>query len=362
MTSTRKRRGWVWPVATLVLVALAAVAGWAASVVLRPVEDPTTATAYTYVTVEPGEVGSSMRLNVVAKWEPTPVGTNQASGIVTDVVAQPGDVVSQGDVLYRVNLRPVVVASGETPAFRAIGFESRGADVAQLQQLLTDVGMYFGAVDGDAGAGTVEAIRDWQESLGLARTGTVELGDVIFVPSLPTRVTLDAEVIARGSALTGGEDVVQSLAGSPDVFMPVTEAQSAMIPVGTEVQITSPSSAVWAAVAGERTTDPMMPGTVIVGIEGTGDGALCGDQCDEIPVTGDFSLPSQVVTVPQTQGLVVPSAALISDASGQTAVVAETGERIPVTVIAYARGMSVIEGMDQGLRVRVPAQDGGAAQ
>lgn len=356
----RVRSRW-WPKVIAIVVAVVAVAavGWAAATVLRPADDPLDATEYTFVTVEPGVVGSSISLNTVAEWTPTPVGANNAAGVVTEVSVAPGDEVSQGSVLYTVNLRPVVVAQGAVPAFRAIGSGVQGTDVAQLQSMLAAEGHYSGEIDGKAGAGTVRSITAWQRALGVAATGTVEFGDVIFVPTLPTRVSLDDEVIARGATLTGGEEVVLGLPAAPEFALPVTDAQAAMIPTGTQVQVTAPDGSTWEAVSTDQVADPQS-GTIRVGLSGADGAALCADACALVPVTGEALLSSVIVTVPTVEGLVVPSAALVTGASGQVAVVDASGERIPVTVVTSARGMSVVDGVDQGTRVRVPAVEGPA--
>jgi len=323
--------------------------------VLSPADEVLASPGFTTVEVASGEVGSSISLNTVAAWTPVPVGVNRAAGVVTSVTVAAGDEVSQGSSLYAVDLRPVVVAQGETPAFRDIAQGIEGPDVAQLQGMLTTLGLFHGVVDGKAGAGTVAAIKAWQKSLGLPQSGVVGVGDVIFVPLLPTRVALDDEVVARGASLSGGEDVVAGLPSSPVFTVPVTEGQAGMMPTGTRVEITSPDGDVWVAVAGEQTPDPET-GTITVALDAPEEGAvICGEQCAQVPVTGQALLSSKIVTVPTVTGLVVPSAALVTGADGTTAVVTTAGDRIPVTVTASARGMSVVEGVDAGTRVRVPA-------
>lgn len=354
LNELRRGRVGVWVVALVVAVVLAGGAGWALATVLRPAEDPLSATGFTFVSVEPGEVGSSLHLNTVAAWQPVPVGVNRAVGVVTGVAVAPGDEVSAGSVLYTVGLRPVVIAQGEVPAFRAIGSGTVGADVAQLQLMLSQLGFFDGEVDGEAWWSTGEAIADWQESLGLQRTGTVEAGDVIFVPALPTRVSLDAETVARGMSLGGGEEVVLALPSSPVFTVPVTATQANMISTGTQVQIAAPVGGVWEAVTADQVVDEQSQ-SVIVHLRAPEDGVVCGEECGQIPVIGEARLSSTIVTVPTVVGLVVPSAALVTGASGRVGVIDESGAHHAVTVVSSARGMSVIEGVAQGTRVRVPA-------
>jgi len=352
--SPRRRRWLSWTLGFVAIAAAGVAVGWAAASVLTPASDPLAATDHTFVAVVPGEVGSSISLNTIAAWSPEPVGANLAAGVVTGVAVAAGDEVSQGSVLYRVNQRPVVVAQGDVPAYRAIGRGAEGDDVAQLQAMLVALGHYSEPVDGQAGGATVAAIKAWQNSLGLTQTGVVEAADVVFVPSLPTRVSLDGETIARGKSVSGGEQVVRGLPAAPAFTVPVTDAQAGMMPTATRVEITAPDGGVWEGFVVDHVRDEQTA-TVIVRLQGADGAVICGDQCVQVPVDGDARLPSRIVTVEPVAGLVVPSAALITTADGQVAVVDENDERIPVTVSASARGVSVVQGVAEGTRVRVPA-------
>ncbi len=311
--------------------------------------------SFTYATVEAGKVESSLTLNTVAEWTPVPVGTNQAVGVVTSIDIMAGDEISPGQVLYSVNLRPVVAARGDVPAFRTIEQGTRGADVAQLQQMLTDTGHYAGPVDGNAGARTVAAVREWQKSTGLEQTGAVEVGDVIFIPHLPSRVSLNQEIMTRGAALAGGEDVVRALPAAPSFTLPVTDAQAAMMATGTRVEITSPEGDLWEGLVTGQERDGQSQ-TTVVHLSGAEGSTVCADRCAQVPVAGESLLSSRVVTVEPTSGLIVPSAALVTTSDGTIAVIDETGARTPVTVVASARGMSVVEGVEAGVRVRIPGE------
>ena len=120
-------------VAVMVLAVGVALSGWALSVLLAPpgraAESGRAATA----TVVEGEVGSELALNATAEWLTTPVGSNEAAGIVTGVDLAAGlaaDAV-QGTRLYSVNGRTVVVARGEVPAYRPLALGRSGEDVRQ---------------------------------------------------------------------------------------------------------------------------------------------------------------------------------------------------------------------------------------
>lgn len=345
-----------WPLFALTAIAMVAVgagATWGAYTVMTPAEDPFEATDFTYTEVAEGQVGASITLNTVARWTPTPSGVNRAAGVVTSVEVSAGEEVAQGTPLYSVDLRPVVIAQGDVPAFRTISLGAQGPDVEQLQVMLGALGHYGGTADGKAEAGTVAAIRAWQKASDIDVTGEVQAGDVIFVPSLPTRVALDNEFIHRGATLAGSEAAVQGLPNEPEFSIPVTDAQAGMLPAGARVEINSPEGDVWAGYAGDaRQTED---GSVTVSLAGVKGGSICGEQCGQVPLTGQATLTSRIITVENVQGLTVPSAALIVEADGQVAVIDDAGARIPVTVDASARGMSVVTGVDAGTRVRVPA-------
>lgn len=345
-----------WVAIALLLASISAAVGWAGSIALHPAEEALAVAPFTFVKVADGEVGASVALNAVAQWTPRPIGVNRAAGIVTSVDVTAGDEVTQGAVLYTVGLRPVVVAQGKVPAFREIGRGSEGPDVEQLQTMLAELGLYAGPADGRAGGGTVDAIAKWQRGLGVTPTGVVEPGDVVFVDALPARVMLNGELVARGATLGGGEDVLLGLPKTPRFTVRLTEGQAAKAPPGTRVEIASPSGATWVALAGKH-TPRTESGAVSVVLVGDGDASICGDQCGELSVMGEAVLPARVVTVETVRGLVVPSAALTTGAGGALAVIDKRGERIPVKVVAAARGMSVIEGAMKGTAVRLPAVD-----
>jgi hypothetical protein len=346
-----------WVVGALALVVGGGVLGWAASTVLTPAEDVLDSTSFTYVEVMEGEVGSSINLNTVAEWAPIPVAANLASGTVTTVNIEPGQEVGAGTVLYTVNLRPVVIAQGSIPAFQPMQRGSSGTDVAQLQAFLASLGLYGGPADGGFGGGTEAAVEQWQENMGLEPTGMVQAGDILFVPTLPTRIALDTELVKRGATISPGAEVVQGLPATPTFTVPVTDSQAALMPIGTRVEITGPAGDLWEAFVEDQEPSDEVGVTVLLG--GKEGANICGEACGTIPVAEEALLRSQIVTVEPVVGLTVPSAALSTTGEGSIFVTDEEGERHTVTVLTSARGVSIIEGVPEGMRLRVPASDDG---
>src|SRR4029450_8978673 len=93
------------------------------------------------------------------------------------------------------------------PSSAAPAWALEGRDVRQLQRNLKALGFNDGGdleADGEFDADTAEAVRDWQDDLGLERTGAVELGDVVFEPG-PRRMgqhTLEVGASAAGQVAT----------------------------------------------------------------------------------------------------------------------------------------------------------------
>ncbi|WP_101848791.1 peptidoglycan-binding domain-containing protein [Zhihengliuella sp. ISTPL4] len=353
----RSSKRWLtYSVVAILFLVFGAACTWAVMTAIRPAEDPLASTDHTYAEVAPGEVGASLSLNVIAKWTSEPAGINQAVGVLTSLDAEAGEEISQGSVLYTVNLRPVVVAQGDVPAFRAIAADTKGADVKQLQSMLASLGHYGGGIDGEAGDGTVRAIQRWQGSLGLEKTGVVELGDIVFVRTLPTRIMLNAETMKLGSTLAGGEQSVNALPPAPEFSLAVTEAQARMIPADAPIEMTSPEGETWNAVATDQAVDSESD-AINVSVSAAEGATICGEACVTVPVGGEITLPAKITTVPTVTGLVVPSSALVTTAGGKTAVLDVDGTRIPVIVEASAKGMSVVSGVEEGLKVQVPASE-----
>lgn len=356
---TRARRVWTFISAGLLVAVLVASCAWAAATVMRPIEDPAGTTKFTYVTVEQGEVGAVLSLYTVAEWTPTPAGVNRAAGVVTGVLIEEGDQVGQGAVLYTVDLKPVVLARGDVPMFRELGLGLEGEDVAQLQTMLRELGFYGAAIDGKAEGGTVRAIEAWQKSLGIVATGRVGVGDVIFVPTLPARVSLSGDVVGRGATLVGGEAALQVLSPAPQFRIPAGEGQAAMMPAGTRVEIDAPDGSLWEGVVAAHQPDEETGG-VMVTVSAKADALVCGDGCAQVPVAEKLSLSSRIITVEPAAGLVVPSAAIVTDSTGGLALIDRKGRRHSVAIVASARGMSVVTGVDAGLAVRIPGDAGDA--
>ncbi|WP_433127756.1 peptidoglycan-binding protein [Micromonospora sp. CA-240977] len=105
--------------------------------------------------------------------------TAKLSGTVT-ALPPTGSTVQRGRALYAVDNEEVVLLYGGLPAYRTLAPGVEGADVTQFERNLTALGYTGFTVDDEYTGATADAVRDWQEDLGLAETGRVEPGRIVY--------------------------------------------------------------------------------------------------------------------------------------------------------------------------------------
>ena len=114
---------------------------------------------------------------------------NRLSGTIT-WLPQVGQEIKAGRTLYKVDGDPVLLMNGTTPAYRDLGpSDSDGADIEQLNRNLVALGFNAAniTVDDVWQAATTEGVDLLQESLGETETGTLTLGQIVFLPGDQTR-------------------------------------------------------------------------------------------------------------------------------------------------------------------------------
>jgi hypothetical protein len=132
---------------------------------------------------------------------------NRLSGTITSLPSV-GQVVQPGQTLYEVDNQPVVLMGGSTPAFRDLSpSDTAGPDILELNRDLVSLG--FDASDPitvndtwqDA---TTSAVERWQGSFGQAETGTISLGQVVFLPGAQRVTAIDDVLGSTGGSGSGG--------------------------------------------------------------------------------------------------------------------------------------------------------------
>ncbi len=153
-------------------------------------------------------------------------------------IAEEGDIIGQGDVLYRVDNRPTVLLHGEVPAFRAMASGDNGTDVAQLQAALIDLGFASdGLVVGEFDDPTLEAVVVWQLSVGAHPDGVVNLGEVVF---LTDSLRVGEIVGSLGEAAMNGSPVLMTSASSTFVTVALATTDQSLVSVGDSVEVELP--------------------------------------------------------------------------------------------------------------------------
>ncbi|MEV4946565.1 peptidoglycan-binding protein [Streptomyces sp. NPDC053755] len=234
--------------------------------------------------------------------------------------------------------------------------EMRGMDVMQFETNLAALGYTGFTVDERFTTATANAVKRWQKSLGVARTGTVGVGDVIY---------------------SAGKVRI----GQPGVRLGAAAGENTLTYTGTARKVTVQASAADAgwAVRGETVTVKLPDGTPVKGEvaaigrqataatqEGTGAGG--GEPPATIPVTVTLKdqtavgrLESGPVTVEYVgkevkDVLTVPVAALVALAEGGHGLESSEGTFVAVRTGLFADGRVEVSGpsVREGMKVRIP--------
>jgi peptidoglycan hydrolase-like protein with peptidoglycan-binding domain len=168
-----------------------------------------------------------------------------SSGTVLEIV-EPGDTVSSGDVLARIDDQVIVWLAGEIPAWRSLTVGDEGDDVEQLERALTELGFNDGTVtvDDEYTSATADMVERWQDSLGVEPTGAVALGSVVYTGDRNRVAKVEAGVgdrVSAGPLISLGTDIrIATLDVDPadGVHLKVGDAVEAMLPDRTLVTAT----------------------------------------------------------------------------------------------------------------------------
>jgi peptidoglycan hydrolase-like protein with peptidoglycan-binding domain len=241
---------------------------------------------------------------------------NELQGTVT-ALPHAGAIVRCGRVLYRVANSPVVLLCGGTPAYRSLSEGDSGPDVRQMNANLVRLGYAtHSAVDPSSdyfGSETAYALERLQKSLGVAQTGSLELGRAVFL-SGPLRIT---KVIATLGASAGpGGPVAQASSTRRQVQVALDAAQQSSVKSGDRVTITLPDSRTTSGKVtdvGKVATASRSSGATIPVYIAPRDPVATGN-LDQAPVQVHITMASV------RDALSVPVAALLARAGGGYAV------------------------------------------
>ncbi|MCC6375609.1 MAG: peptidoglycan-binding protein [Microbacteriaceae bacterium] len=340
-----------WVLSVIVALALG---WWASGQATRPPAADLPKAKPAAVEVSSGTVSVEQAYGINVDWPVQPVGVNGAGGTLTTLnLPSEGTQVKAGDILYTVDLSPVVIAEGSIPAFRPLGPGDSGADVLELEKFLSSAGYQSGNVDGVYGSATSDAVRRWTKSLGLPTDSTVPMGRIVFVPKLPT-VVAPKPGLRVGDQVSPGDALLVTAAAEPVFsFTVLPEAVSTTQP-GMVVKIQAASEEWEAQVDRLETSTDQLAGTIAILKPAEGEESICSDSCAKLLRLGQKAvLAGTLVYVAPTTGPVLPTAAILTDANGQTFVILADGKKQDVTVRASNDGQTVVDGLKVGDRVQL---------
>jgi peptidoglycan hydrolase-like protein with peptidoglycan-binding domain len=160
----------------------------------------------------------------------------KSGGTVTALV-DTGSTVQRGQTLYRVDNTPVVLLYGALPSYRALRDGDEGPDVKQLEENLSALGYSGFTVDEKYSASTATAVRRWQGDLGLTKTGTVEVGRVVYAAG-PIRI--DSQEVEVGDP--AGGTLLKYTSTAPVVTVELEVADQRLAKTGNAVTVKLPGS------------------------------------------------------------------------------------------------------------------------
>jgi hypothetical protein len=279
----------------------------------------------------------------------------------------------------------VALLYGAVPAYRTLSQGLSGADVRQLNADLVTLkdatGSQLDPQSSYFSAATASALASLQARLGVTKTGSLALGQALF---LPTAVRVTSVSATLGGPAQPGAQVLQASSTTRQVTAQLDATRQSDVTVGDRVTVTLPNQTTPGVVTsvGTVATTPSAGSGGGAGSSGSspssgsssgssgspGSGSTPTIEVDVRPTdpsaTGTLDqAPVQVTITTGTANnvLVVPVAALIAQASGGYAVeVAERGGRriVPVSLGLFDDADGLVQvtgaGLSAGQNVVVP--------
>jgi hypothetical protein len=256
---------------------------------------------------------------------------NQASGILTQL-PPPGKVIAEGQVLYEVSGRPVVLLYGSTPAYRSLSEGTNsgvtGPDVRELNADLVAMG-YASSSEIPAGSDvfsswTTLGVEKLQSALGVSVNGTLTLGEAVFLPSASRITSVSATL---GASAPPGQAIMSATSTTRVVTVDLDTSQQSEVAVGDHVAITLPDDATTPGVVtsvGKVATESSLSSPSLGGPSSSGSATIAVTVTPTNPAaTGTWDQAQVTVdirTASVQDALVVPVNALLALSGGGCAV------------------------------------------
>jgi hypothetical protein len=345
----RRRHGWM---AMLVVVGLVAagLAGAGAAGVFRAAKPAVSDSGYgtgtqpvsrgslTSQTQEDATLGDAGSYAVVVPASSGSGGPSASGSAGTFTWLPPiGQVISQGQEMYQVSGAPVVLLYGNVPAYRVLSTGMTGADVTQLNTDLVTLGYATAAALGPASqwdyfsGETAYALGLLQLHLGLTVTGSLPLGQAVFLPGA-IEVTGLGPAAVPGAAAAAGAVVLTGSSLTPVVTIDLDASMQTEVTVGNTVSITLPDGSTTPGVISEITAASASSAASDSSSSANSQGSGSGPATPTITVVVSLTDPAAAGTLDQapvevtiTTGsvrnvLIVPVDALLAQPGGRYAV------------------------------------------
>lgn len=358
-TSPVERRRWGRTIVTVAVLVLV-VSGGAAYYVLRGRDKAAPASTGNLpaatATITRGDVVDTESVDGKLTYPDSRTVVAGGTGVVTSTPAQ-GSTVTRGKALYRVGNRPVMLLYGKLPLYRELhDGMSDGPDVTQLERNLKALG-YAGdiTVDDHFSSATADAVRQWQDDVGLRKTGRLDASQVVFQPG-PVRVgDVQTEV---GQQVAPGKPVLSVNDVRPIVHVDLDTSKQTLAKQGESVKVELPN--------GRTATGKISTVGKVAKTSGSGDNQTSTIGIDITLANGDTGgLDQAPVTVDMESErarnvLSVPIEALLGLREGGFGVeVVENGTSriVPVKTGTFGSGRVQVTGagLAAGMRVGVPS-------
>jgi peptidoglycan hydrolase-like protein with peptidoglycan-binding domain len=286
----------------------------------------------------------------------------QLPGTITWLPAV-GKMIRPGHALLRIDNSPVLLLSGQTPAYRDLKpSDAAGPDIYELNRNLVTLGYEPEWITADDvwQPGTTAAVKELQQHLGEAQTGSLTLGQIVF---LPGPQLIQSQSLTVGATTGGGSTEALSTASTRlIVTVDLSPSVQSEATIGEKVTVEMPDGSTENAMV--TAVSPVAQSSS--SDDGTGSGGS-DNSSSTVPVTvkldkpakgGGLDQASVSVNFVQSKArhvLSVPVTALLAT-SGETFAVQDAfspHRLLPVTTGLFAADYVEISGhsIHPGLRV-----------
>jgi peptidoglycan hydrolase-like protein with peptidoglycan-binding domain len=318
-----------------------------------------------------GRLSSQVYANGTLGYAAQPDGTpyaivNQRKGAYTSL-PEAAHVAHCGEELYRIDDVPVLLLCGDVPAWRSLSPGMEGPDVRQLNRNLVALG--YATEDeldprsDNFSSATSHALGELQEKRGLDWTGSLELGDAVFLPG-PLRIVKVTATL--GTSAGAGAPMARATSTRRRVDVDLKAAQASSVDVGDAAAITLPDNSTTTGVVSRVGSVASAAEAESGGSDSSGATIPVAIKLDRPRVAGKLDrapVGVQITTGRVRDALSVPVTALVALAGGGFAVETIAGDGrhglVPVKLGIFdpagGRVQVVSPRLSAGQRVVVPS-------